>query len=477
MTCINTKHREAASLDEGARTALTDAKVSRGSPAEACSRSGLRPDPWAGPDTGGGANGTAGPDPGGTAGPLWNGYPPGNPNPTPRCGARTRAGAPCHGPAMANGRCRMHGGGSTGPRTEAGMARMIAAKTTHGKYGATGAAQRAHDRYLRTVATRIRLLCVLRRLQGYLPPEMTARLEQGAPPELRAPMHPSQVAFLARVAAGGREGATAGVAPRAREAERLAARAERGAQASWRAAIAFARAAKRAARQERAAERAAPQGRARALGGKTENSRNDPVRGRVTGLRRGGEAADVARLAASSVTPLRDARPDQVRAGLSTAVPAIDAGRALGDQTEISRNDPMHGPAAEPRPSGEAADVVRLAACSAAPLRDVRPDQGLGSLTTAVPVMGAGRPARGETPVSRNDPMQERAAPKPTTVARPRADGATGGSPRVTRPASTKAALLRSTAKVEIWKPGLPPVLAPLLAPVRPTPYADRRKD
>jgi len=28
----------------------------------------------------------------------------------PRCGARTRASLPCKGPAMPNGRCRMHGG-------------------------------------------------------------------------------------------------------------------------------------------------------------------------------------------------------------------------------------------------------------------------------------------------------------------------------------------------------------------------------
>lgn len=33
----------------------------------------------------------------------------------PRCGAHCRTtGAPCKGPAMANGRCRMHGGKSTG---------------------------------------------------------------------------------------------------------------------------------------------------------------------------------------------------------------------------------------------------------------------------------------------------------------------------------------------------------------------------
>nr|WP_305803833.1 HGGxSTG domain-containing protein [Bradyrhizobium sp. ORS 278] len=31
-----------------------------------------------------------------------------------RCGAKTRGGKPCLSPAMANGRCRMHGGPSPG---------------------------------------------------------------------------------------------------------------------------------------------------------------------------------------------------------------------------------------------------------------------------------------------------------------------------------------------------------------------------
>ena len=31
-----------------------------------------------------------------------------------RCGAQTRKGARCQSPAMPNGRCRMHGGKSTG---------------------------------------------------------------------------------------------------------------------------------------------------------------------------------------------------------------------------------------------------------------------------------------------------------------------------------------------------------------------------
>lgn len=34
---------------------------------------------------------------------------------SPRCGAQTRQGTPCQAPAMPNGRCRMHGGKSTGP--------------------------------------------------------------------------------------------------------------------------------------------------------------------------------------------------------------------------------------------------------------------------------------------------------------------------------------------------------------------------
>ena len=34
------------------------------------------------------------------------------------CGAKTRAGGKCKAPAMANGRCRVHGGKSTGPKDQ-----------------------------------------------------------------------------------------------------------------------------------------------------------------------------------------------------------------------------------------------------------------------------------------------------------------------------------------------------------------------
>ena len=54
----------------------------------------------------------------------------------PRCRARTRVGGSCQQPAMSNGRCRMHGGTSTGPRTREGLQRIVQARTIHGAYGA-----------------------------------------------------------------------------------------------------------------------------------------------------------------------------------------------------------------------------------------------------------------------------------------------------------------------------------------------------
>jgi hypothetical protein len=67
---------------------------------------------------------------------LKNGNIPGDPSAAPRCGAETRKGTPCHGPAMKNGRCRMHGGTSTGPRTPEGLARSRRGNWKHGLYSA-----------------------------------------------------------------------------------------------------------------------------------------------------------------------------------------------------------------------------------------------------------------------------------------------------------------------------------------------------
>ena len=73
--------------------------------------------------------------PGGRDGPLRSGNPRGNPNLAPRCGAKARTtGLACRAPAMTNGRCRMHGGKSSGPRTPEGFSKLAAARTTHGMY-------------------------------------------------------------------------------------------------------------------------------------------------------------------------------------------------------------------------------------------------------------------------------------------------------------------------------------------------------
>ncbi|MHC4260552.1 MAG: HGGxSTG domain-containing protein [Planctomycetota bacterium] len=64
----------------------------------------------------------------------------------PRCGAKTRKGMPCRSPAMPNGRCRMHGGKSTGPRTPEGLERSRKANWKHGLYSAESRAIRREIR-------------------------------------------------------------------------------------------------------------------------------------------------------------------------------------------------------------------------------------------------------------------------------------------------------------------------------------------
>src|SRR3954447_18837591 len=59
-----------------------------------------------------------------------------------RCGARNRRGSPCGSPAMRNGRCRLHGGLSTGPKTAEGIERIRQAVTRHGLYSAAAIAER-----------------------------------------------------------------------------------------------------------------------------------------------------------------------------------------------------------------------------------------------------------------------------------------------------------------------------------------------
>ena len=86
---------------------------------------------------------------------LKHGIRGGDPTSAPRCGARTRLGAPCGQPAMANGRCRMHGGRSTGPRTADGVERLRKARTRHGAYGKEARKMRELIRVLKAQAKRL----------------------------------------------------------------------------------------------------------------------------------------------------------------------------------------------------------------------------------------------------------------------------------------------------------------------------------
>src|SRR5256714_10805366 len=65
-------------------------------------------------------------------------------NAAPRCGARSkRTGKPCQGAAMPNGRCKLHGGKSTGPRTPEGLERSRRANSKHGYYSREAKAERS----------------------------------------------------------------------------------------------------------------------------------------------------------------------------------------------------------------------------------------------------------------------------------------------------------------------------------------------
>ena len=77
-------------------------------------------------------------------GPNWQGQ---------RCEARTRRGTPCQRPGnKINGRCKLHGGHSTGPWTAEGIARLAESKTTHGR---TTMPERAKAKYRAEVGRQV----------------------------------------------------------------------------------------------------------------------------------------------------------------------------------------------------------------------------------------------------------------------------------------------------------------------------------
>lgn len=87
--------------------------------------------------------------PHGRRGWLKNDNPPADLANVTRCGAKTRRQTACLSPAMKNGRCRMHGGASTGPRTAEGKERTRRAAITHGYYTREAREARAQARTLR----------------------------------------------------------------------------------------------------------------------------------------------------------------------------------------------------------------------------------------------------------------------------------------------------------------------------------------
>jgi hypothetical protein len=111
----------------------------------------------------------------------------------------------------------MHGGRSTGPRTAQGLARLSAARTVHGGYGAQ---TRAFERYAITSLRRGRVGNAAVKYADRLPADLVARLWQGAP-ELMPPIPPTGGMTVAE--------------------DRAARLAEKAALAPWRDALAAAR--------------------------------------------------------------------------------------------------------------------------------------------------------------------------------------------------------------------------------------------
>src|SRR5271165_7289445 len=90
-------------------------------------------------------------------GTLRNGNPPGDFSQAARCGAKNRRGTPCQCPAMPNGRCRLHGGLSTGPKTAEGIERICRANIKHGRYS-----EAARESRRRTRESRRRVSAIIR---------------------------------------------------------------------------------------------------------------------------------------------------------------------------------------------------------------------------------------------------------------------------------------------------------------------------
>jgi hypothetical protein len=101
---------------------------------------------------------------------LKNGNCPGDLSAVKRCGAKTKSGGVCRCPAMRNGRCRLHGGLSTGPKTPEGRHRIRLALFKHGRYTKQAKQERLEWREL--VSNSVELL---HQLQKACPREVSTR--------------------------------------------------------------------------------------------------------------------------------------------------------------------------------------------------------------------------------------------------------------------------------------------------------------
>ena len=80
--------------------------------------------------------------------------------PGQRCGAKTRRGTLCQRPARkASGRCRLHGGRSTGPKTQEGRAKIAAANLKTGEFTKEKiAVQKEQAKIARYIKARIKVI-------------------------------------------------------------------------------------------------------------------------------------------------------------------------------------------------------------------------------------------------------------------------------------------------------------------------------
>ena len=361
--------------------------------------------------------------PGGRDGPLRNGNPRGDPNLAPRCGAKARSGLACRAPAMANGRCKNHGGKCTGPRTPEGLARLATARTKHGDHGA---AWRAIHRYQRTLIVRSLLFAAAYLLRAYLPPEIAARVA-AAGTDIPSPSHYSNGPVapdagespLDRGKAGrdarGRFVARARPALRGQRLEREAARREAALLAPWRAGIAQARAAKRAAFHARRAEQRAARGQDATQGATARSDGADAREGPVVGLRQGvtpGQGARSAEREQDLMKP-ETVRSERVDAAVGS-VPGLRQGGTLGQRARsaerqqdlmkretvrLAQVDAGVGSVPSLGPGGTLGQGARSAECEQelmkrGTVRLAQVDAGVGSLPSLGPNGTLGQGAR-----------------------------------------------------------------------------------